>query len=118
MTNISYEVEQVLDRLHFTTEALQNVSNDPAGPSFSALLDERSSQIRFLQELVQEGKLSSRHQERLRSLIALGDGMRTPLILRRALIRERLDELRSAKQAQRALVTVQPSNGRQLNVRG
>ena len=113
-----YEVEQVLDRLHFTTEALQNISGDPTGPSFSALLDERSSQLEILQELVLDGRISARHLERLEGLIELGDEIRTPLILQRELIRERLDELRSAKRAERALASPEPQRGGRLNVHG
>jgi hypothetical protein len=115
---MSSEIEQILDRLHFTTEALQNVSSDPLGPSFSALLDERSSQLQFFQKQAQEGQLSPQQGERLRHLIELGDEVRTPLMVRRALIRERLDELKSAKQAQRALAAGQPPGGHRLNVRG
>jgi len=115
---MSYEQDQILDRLIFTTEALRNVSSDPSGPSFNALLDERSSQIQFFRKLANEHGVSSQHAGRLRRLITLGDEVRTPLLVRRALLRERLDELQAARRNQRALLAPQASAGRRLDVRG
>ena len=111
------ELEQVLDRLTFTTEALRNVSQDPLGPGFGALLDERSSQLHLLQTLSEERGLKSGHLDRLREITTLGDELRTPLMVRRAHLKERLDEVRAAKQAQRTLNPPNPSRGGRINVR-
>jgi len=112
------EIEQSLDRLLFTTEALENVSRDPLGPSFSALLDERSSQLRLLQTLAEATGLNSHQLDRLKRVASLGDGIRTPLGVQRALLKERLDELRAAQRSHRALNPPKQTRGRQLNVSG
>ena len=111
------DLDEVLDRLTVTTEALLHASQDSLALSFGTLLDERESQLALLKTIVGDAPLKAHHAERLERIKAAGQEVRTPLAVQRALIRERLDELRAAQQTRRTLAPPQQAKGRRLSIR-
>lgn len=111
------ELDEVLDRLTVTTEALIHASQDFLGASFRTLLGEREAQLKLLKTIVGEAPLEAHHAERLEQINVAGQDVRAPLAVQRALIRQRLDELRAAQQARLALVPPSEEKGRRLSIR-
>ena len=111
------ELDEVLDRLTATTEALARASQDSLSPPFGVLLDERTSQVKLLERIAGETPLEAHHVERLERIKSAGQEVRAPLAVQRALIRQRLDELHAARQARRALSPPLEPKGQRLSIR-
>lgn len=114
---MTIELDELLDRLTVTTEALLHASQESLAPSFGTLLDERASQLELLKTVVGDAPLEAHHADRLERIQAAGQEVRAPLAVQRALIRQRLDELRAAQQTRRALAPPQDAKGRRLSIR-
>lgn len=111
------ELDEALDRLTVTTEALLHAAQDLLAPSFCTLLDEREAQLELLKAIAGDTPLEAHHAERLERIQATGQEVRAPLAVQRALIRQRLDELRAAQQTRRALTPPHEAKGRRLSIR-
>ena len=111
------ELDEVLDRLTVITEALIHASQASLAPSFGTLLDERESQLELLKTIAGDTPLEAHHADRLERIKAAGQEVRAPLAVQRALIRQRLDELRAAQHTRRVLTPPREAKGRRLNIR-
>ena len=112
-----FELDELIDRLTWTSEALLQAVQNPAFDAVSPLLDERAGQLALLEQYGAEYSLSPAQMERLERVSDLAREARKPMAIKREVLRGKIVELRSTRSLQKALKPYRPTLGRRLNVR-
>ena len=111
-----FALDELIDRLTWTSEALLEAAQDPSLRGASPLLDERAGQLALLKQYGAEDDLSQTQVERLKRALDLAHEARKPMAIKREVLRGKLAELRSARGVRKALKPYRPTVGRRLNV--
>ena len=112
-----FELDELIDRLTWSSEALLAAVQDPSFNAVSPLLDERAGQLALLKRYGTEGGLSQTQMERLERVLDLAREARKPMVIKREVLRGKIAELRSTRGVHKALNPYRPTVGRRLNVR-
>ena len=112
----AFDLDELINRFTWTTEALLQAVQNPSFESVSSLLDERAGQLALLKRYSAESSLSRTQLERLERVADLGGETHKPIAIKREVLRARMNELRSTRGVHKALQPYRPTVGRRLNV--